>query len=277
MPLTRRALLVTTPALLALAPDNPIANLERSHGGRLGVFALDTGAGATLAHRADERFLLASTFKAPLAACVLSRIDAGQDAPATKLHFTRKDLLPNAPISTAHLASGTLTLEEACRAVLERSDNAAANLLLAHVGGPAALTAYVRTLGDTTTSIDRYELIGGWSGNKDTSTPRAIAGLARTLLLGRALTPASRDRLERWMAGNVPGKARLRAAFPAGWQAADRTGTADGVCNDFALVRPPGRAPIVIAAYYEAKDSRLEQQEAVLRDVGSAVLEWGRK
>ena len=101
MPLTRRALLATAPTLLAAAPSNPIADIERSHGGRLGVFALNTGTGATLAHRPDERFLLASTFKGPLAAYVLARIDAGQDTPGTALHFAAKDLLPNSPISTA--------------------------------------------------------------------------------------------------------------------------------------------------------------------------------
>ena len=276
MPLTRRALLATAPILLAAAPSNPIADIERSHGGRLGVFALNTGTGATLAHRPDERFLLASTFKGPLAACVLARIDAGQDAPGTALHFAAKDLLPNSPIGTAHAASGTLTLEDACQAILERSDNTAANLLLAHTGGPAALTAYVRTLGDTTTNFNRYELIGGWSGTKDTTTPRAIAGLARTMLLGAALKPGSRNKLELWMAGNIPGRTRLRAAFPRDWHTADRTGTADGVCNDFALVRPPGRAPLLVAAYFEAADMPLEQQEAVLREVGSAVGAWSR-
>ena len=274
MLLSRRGLLAATPALLLPVPHNPFETIEKSRGGRLGVFALDTGTGATLAHRADERFFLASTFKGPLAACVLSRIDAGQDTPATVLRFTARDMVAVSPVAAAHAATGTLTLEEACRAVLERSDNTAANLLLAHVGGPAALTAYVRKLGDATTSIDSYEPLGSRSGDRDTTTPRAIAGLARNLLLGTALKPASRDRLERWMAGNVPGRTRLRAAFPAGWPAADRTGTADGVCNDFALVRPPDRAPLVIAAYHDAPGAQLAQQEAVLREVGAASLAW---
>ncbi len=273
MLLTRRTLLATTPALLAVAPD-PIAAIERAHGGRLGVFAVDTGSGAVLAHRADERFLLASTFKGPLAAFVMSRIDAGQDRPEAALHLTTKDLLPGSPISTAQAPSGTITLAQACQAILERSDNTAANLLLAHVGGPAVLTAYLRTLGDATTSVNRYELVGGWSGTQDTTTPRAIVGLTRTILLGGALKPKSRDTLERWMAGNVAGRTRLRAAFPHDWAVADRTGTADGICNDFAVVRPPSRAAIVIATYHDAPDLQLEQQEAVLRAVGSAILAW---
>ncbi len=274
MLLTRRTLLAAAPALLAAGPENPIAGIEQAHGGRLGVFALDTDSGASLAHRADERFLMASTFKGPLAGCVLARIDAGQDALSTELHLTAKDLLPHSPVSAARAARGTITVAEACQAILEQSDNAAANLLLAHVGGPAALTAYVRTLGDSLTNFDRYELVGGWSGTKDTTTPRAMAGLARTLLLGSALQAASRDRLEHWMAGNVPGRTRLRAALPPDWPVADRTGTDDGVCNDFALVRPTGRPPIVVAAYYAAPDMVLEQQESVLRAVGSAVAAW---
>ncbi len=273
MLLTRRTLLAATPALLAAAPADPIGAIEQAHGGRLGVFARDTGTGATLGHRADERFLLASTFKGPLAAMVLARIDAGQDAAADTLPFAAKDLLPHSPVTQAHAAAGAIPIGVACQAILEVSDNTAANLLLAHVGGPPALTGFLRTLGDTTTRIDRYELIGGWSGTKDTTTPRAIAGDARMLLLGKVLAPASRDLLEHWMEGNVPGRTRLRAAFPPGWRSADRTGTTDGVCNDFALVRPPGRAPLVVAAYYQA-DMEMAQQEAVLREVGRAIVAW---
>ena len=83
------------------------------------------------------------------------------------------DLLPASPITTAHLAEGHLTVGELCQAILERSDNAAANLLLARIGGPASLTAYARGLGDTVTRFDRYELINGWSGTMGHHHPPA--------------------------------------------------------------------------------------------------------
>ena len=274
--LIRRRTLLAAP-LLAAAAANPIATIERIHGGRLGVFALDTATNRTLAHRADERFLMQSTFKGILATLALSRIDAGLDTPGHPIPYTRANLLPASPITTAHLAAAAhteMSVADLCQAILERSDNTAANLLLAHVGGPQTLTAYIRTLGDTTTRTDRYEPIGGWSGTMDTTTPHAIATLARTMLLGPALTPPSRALLRRWMQAATPGRTRLRAAFPTTWSAADRTGTGTGICNDYAIAWPPNRAPLVIAAYYEALGMDLPHRESVLRAVGSAVVAW---
>ncbi len=283
---TRRSVALGVPALLcagaALGRGREggqatewVAAIENRHGGRLGVFVLDTGSGRSLGHRADERFRMCSTFKGPLAAAILARVDAGRDDLAHLLPFSQKDLLPHSPVTSAHLGAGSLPIGALCAAILEQSDNAAANLLLAHVGGPAALTAYVRALGDRVTRFDRYEPFSNdGPGELDTTSPRAIVGLARAMLLGDALRPASRLRLERWMMRTIVGQTRLRASFPAGWTVADRTGTADGICNDFAIARPPNRPPLAMAAYYDAPGMQMEAQEAVLREIGSAILAW---
>ncbi len=279
---TRRGLVAGTSALLVTraASSSPgraagITAIEARHGGRLGVFVLDTGSGRTLAHRADERFLLCSTFKGVLAALVLSRVDAGRDSLASIVPYGERDLLPPSPVTSAHVKEGALTVGALCEAILLVSDNAAANLLLARVGGPPALTAFARTLGDTVTRFDRYELAAGIrSGTLDTTTPRAIAGTARTILLGDVLAPASRGRLEDWMVACQVGRTRLRASIPPDWVTGDRTGTGDGECNDYALVRRPGAAPLVMAVYHDAPGLETEAQEAVLREVGLAIVAW---
>lgn len=267
--------------LAAAAPGSgdaaAVVALESRHGGRLGVFAHDVGSGAVLAHRADERFLLCSTFKGVLAACVLARVDAGRDRLDARVPYGARDLVEPSPVAQAHLAEGALSVAELCAAILHVSDNAAANLLLARIGGPPALTAYARSLGDRTSRFDRYEPEAGRrSGEMDTTTPRAIATTARTLLLGEALRPASRARLERGMSENAVGLHRLRAGLPRVWSVADRTGTGEGECNDYALVRRPGRPPLVVAAYYDAPGLDSPAQEAVLREVGAAVGAWAR-
>ncbi len=275
--LPRRVFLVGFPVIAAGAVQasakDAVGAIERRRGGRLGVFALDTGNGRMLAHRADESFALQSTFKGILAGLVLSRVDAGTDRLEREVPYGAKDLLPASPVTSAHVAAGRMTVGGLCQAILERSDNTAANLLLARVGGPGALTAYARHLGDPVTRFDSYELVAS-SRTTDCTTPRAIAGLARTIVLGSALAPASRTLLVRWMTANVPGRHRLRAAFPASWSACDRTGTADGVCNDYAVAWPPDRAPLVVAAYHDAPGMELDAQEAVLREVGTVVVAW---
>ena len=277
---TRRGVLGGACALLASGrgaeAEDAIGAVERRGGGRLGVFALDVGTGAVLAHRADERFMLCSTFKGVLAGMVLWRVDKGRDALEERVAYGRGDLLPASPVTEAHVAEGAMSVGALCAAILAVSDNAAANLLLARVGGPAALTAFARReLGDGVTRFDRYELAAGRrSGERDTTTPRAIVGAARALVLGDVLAEASRARLEAWMAACTVGGARLRAAFPAAWGVRDRTGTGDGLCNDYAVVRRPGRAPLLVAAYHDAPGMETAAQEAVLREAGAAVAAW---
>ncbi len=268
--------LVAAPCLPAhAAADDAIGAIEARHGGRLGMFVVDTGSGRTLAHRADARFQLCSTFKGVLAAMVLSRVDAGRDDLSALVKYSVRELLPHSPVTGAHVRQGALPVEDLCSAILLFSDNAAANLLLARVGGPAALTSYVRGLGDAVTRFDRYELHAGErSGDLDTTTPRAIAGTARTIHLGQALGATSRGRLDGWMVACETGSHRLRASLPSSWTVGDRTGTGDGACNDYAIARRPGRAPLVMAAYYDAPGTEIAAQEVVLREVGSAIARW---
>ncbi len=259
----------------AWAVDDLVAAIERRHGGRLGVFALDTGSGHQMAHRADERFLLCSTFKGPLAAHVLALVDRGDMKLDSMVAYGSTDLLVASPITRANVDKGALSIGALCAAVLQVSDNTAANLLLSRTGGPQALTAFVRTVGDEITQFDRYETqVGKPSGTLDTTTPRAIAGTAGALLLGNRLSPTSRAQLEAWMVGNEVGRMRMRASLPLSWTAADRTGTDKGQCDEFAVVRRPDRPPIIVAAYYDAVDMETEPQEAVLREVGAAVVAW---
>ncbi len=280
--LTRRSLALASAGLMvaarAAAAGDPIGAIERRHGGRLGVFVRDTGSGRTLAHRADERFLLCSSFKALLAAYVLHRADRGQDDLALRIPYGRADLLGHSPVTAAHLAKGAMAVRDLCAAIVTESDNGGANLLLRHIGGPAALTAFLRTIGDETTRLDRWEMALNFKhGDFDTTTPRAIMETTRTLLLGDVLAPASRALLEHWMVTCQTGLARLRASFPPNWVTADKTGSSDLECNDFALVRRPGAAPLVMAAYYNNPPGMDgDVADAVLREAGAAIVAWSR-
>jgi beta-lactamase class A len=227
--------------------------IEGSVGGRVGVFALDTGSGRTLARRADERFAMCSTFKWVLAAAVLARVDRGEMSLEQRIPYGKVDLLEHAPVTGEHVAEGALPVETLARAVLTVSDNTAANLLLAQVGGPAGLTAFVRQAGDAVTRLDRTE--GALNANepgdpRDTTSPRAMVGLMKAVLCGDVLKPASRERLLDGMKACETGKRRLRAGLPGDWVVGDRTGTGEhNAINDVAIALPPGRAPILVAVY----------------------------
>jgi beta-lactamase class A len=252
-----------------------LAALEARAGGRLGVAALDTGTGRRIAHRGEERFPLCSTFKVLLAGAVLARVEKGQERLDRPIAYTKADLLEYAPVAAARLAEGRMTVEALCAAAVEASDNTAANLLLQALGGPGEVTAFARGLGDPVTRLDRTEptLNTALPGDpRDTTTPAAMVESLKAMLLGGGLEPDSCQRLEGWMRGSLTGGDRLRAGLPATWTIGDKTGTGDrGTVNDVAILRPPGRAPILVAAYYTGSRAPLKDRNAVLAEVGRIV------
>lgn len=279
--LSRRSVIaglsVTSVIVPAWAENDPaIAAIEQRHGGRLGVFAVDTGSNRTIAHRADERFLMCSTFKGLLAALVLTRVDSGKESLARQIDYSKQDLLITSSVTEANVAKGRMTVEDLLQAMLMHSDNTAANLLLRSAGGPAALTQFLRSIGDTVTRCDRYELTANQhDGALDTTSPRALIVSARQILLGKVLTPASRTRLEAGMIACKRGPARLRAALPQNWSIGNRAGeNAIDESNDYVITRPPGRAPLLIAAYYNAPNTSTADREAVIREAGAAFVAW---
>jgi len=147
MPLDRRSLLASlawiaaSPALAAEPPPE-LETYERGSGGRIGVYAENLATGKKLAWRADERFVMCSTFKASLAGCVLARVDHGEEKLTATIAYGKADLLEYAPVARQNLAAGAMSVSDMCKAIVELSDNACANLLLARIGGPAALTAF---------------------------------------------------------------------------------------------------------------------------------------
>jgi beta-lactamase class A len=254
-----------------------IAALEARAGGRLGVFVLDTASGLSIAHRSDERFPMCSTFKLLTAAAVLALVDAGSERLDRKIPYGTADLLEYAPVTKAHVGEGAMSLGDLCAAAIDWSDNTAANLLLRVIGGPPAFTRYVRALGDDLTRLDRNEptLNTAIAGDeRDTTTPAAMVGDMRAVLLGDRLSPGSRRQLETWLIGDRVGDKRIRAGLPPSWRVGDKTGTGDnGTANVIAIIRPPDRAPLLAASYYTGSSGSADALNAVHKEVGGIVAE----
>lgn len=254
-----------------------IARLEKINGGRLGVAVVDSGNGERVEHRGHERFPMCSTFKFLLAAAVLQRVDRRQEALTRVVAIPSKPLLFNSPLTEPN-AGGTMSVEALCHAILTRSDNTAANLLLEMMGGPPGITGFCRSLGDEVTRLDRMELSLNESleGDiRDTTTPSAMADDLRSVLLGHVLSVQSRTQLLRWMESSETGLDRLRARLPTAWRTADKTG-ANGrhTSNDVALLSPPGRAAVVVSAYITQCLGPESKRAAMLAEVGGLVRAW---
>ena len=256
----------------ALAAEPELEAYERASGGQIGVYARNLRTGVTMAWRADQRFVMCSTFKLSLVACVLANVDRGRERLSASVAFGPGDILDYAPAAKANLAKGRMSVQDLCEAAVELSDNTCANLLLARVGGPAALTAFWRAGGDRVSRLDHDEpmLNRTPAGDPhDTTTPRAMAGNLHRLVLGEALSRTSRDRLKGWMVDSKTGANRLRAGLPQSWTVGDKTGNnGKDAAGDIAVAWPRPDEPIVICAYTRGGDPSSEQIERVFTAVG---------
>lgn len=250
-----------------------LAALERRHGGRLGVAILDTGNGRRVAHRGDERFLMCSTFKLLLVAAVLARVDRGAERLDRRIVFGQNAVLSYAPITRQRVGAPGMRVAGLCHAAITLSDNTAANLLLASIGGPAAVTAFARSLGDAVTRLDRIEPelnVGSPGDLRDTTTPNAMLATMQKVVLGNVLAVASRELLVAWLRACVTGPDELRAGVPAGWIVGDKTGRWNmDIVNDIGILWPPRHSPLLVTTYYsDAGSNDAATSNAVIAEVG---------
>jgi beta-lactamase class A len=288
-PVTRRRLLSATAVLggaAALATyagrpasaqpqAGPIEALERANDVVIGVFAVNLDTGRTITHRAQDTFAMCSTFKAYLAARVLQLVGRGERSLDQGLYVDAMDILPNSPRTEPRVGT-EMTMAELCQAILQVSDNAAANILLRNIGGPQAITEFARSIGDPRSRLDRFEidLNSAVPGDlRDTSTPEALGGGFRTFLTGDVLAPPQRQLLEDWMRANETSS--MRAGLPAGWTTADKTGSGDyGTTNDVGIAYGPNGQRVLLAVLTRSAsdDPEAENNRALIGEVTAAVF-----
>ena len=254
-----------------------LEKIERDFGGRLGVFALSTANGASLGHRARERFPVCSTFKVLAAAAILRRSEREPRLMQRRIKFQKSQLVTYSPITEKHLAQG-MTVAQLCAAAIQHSDNTAANLLLKMLGGPRALTAFARSIGDSQFRLDRWEtaLNTAIPGDpRDTSTPQSMGKSLQRLVVGDALAAPGREQLRLWLLGNTTGAARIRAGVPDSWKVGDKTGSGDyGTANDIAMLWPPQQKPAMVAIYTTQPEKDAKYRNDVVASAAQVVADW---
>lgn len=255
-------------------PAEEFAALEEEFDARLGVYAVDTGTGQEIAHRADERFAYASTHKAFTAALVLQ-----QNTPEEMeevITYTADDLVEHSPVTEQHVETG-MTLTQIAEAAVRQSDNTAANLLFDELGGPEEFDAAMEELGDDVIEAVREEteLNEAVPGDtRDTSTPQAMAQSLEEFTLGDALAEDDRTVLNDMLTGNATGDTLVRAGVPEEWEVGDKSGAGGyGTRNDIAVVHPPEGDPVVIAVMSSRDEEDAEYDDALVAEAAEVVVE----
>jgi beta-lactamase class A len=261
-------------------PQDDWRQLEVESGGRLGFWLSQCGADRSddFGYRENERFLMCSTFKALAVATILHKVDRGSERLDRWIPYGQRDLQEYAPVTKAHVRAGGMSLNDLCAAAVELSDNTAANLILASLGGPAGVTRYIRSLGDRVTRLDRSEpeLNHPHPGQWDTTTPKSMVELWNKIVVESALSQASRSRLNGWLAGCQTGAQRLPAAIPKGWRIGHKTGSGKTTIGDVAVITRPNQPqrPYLLAVYLDVPNAPSDAHDAIIAKVGRWVFQF---
>ena len=253
-----------------------LASKEQEFGGRIGVMAVDISSGRTWKYRPHERFPMMSTFKPLACAHMLTLAENGAIDPGAAIPIHEADLVPYAPVTASHVGGKGLSLLELCEATLRTSDNVAANLVLRATGGPSALTEYIRSLGDQITRLDRVEveLNEAKPGDpRDTTTPAAMVGLLKNLLLGQGVSKTAQEQLKEWMVANAVSDTMLRSVLPDGWRIADRSGAGqNGSRAISAVVWKNDDTPILVGIYITQSVADMATLNKAIAEIGDQIF-----
>ena len=282
---TKNLVLVTLIGLLvqsqALAEtiESALNGVEQTLEAKVGFYLHDFQSNETLEHAADSRFPMNSTFKLFACGALLSRVDAGKNNLSESVDLQGVELVPWSPSLAKLINSGHLkvSLDSLCRMMLSVSDNTAANLILKEIGGPEGFTAFMRSIGDDVTRLDRWEIAlneGVPNDPRDTTSPKAIAQSLKKLLLSDFLSNSSRETLREWLSGHRVADNLFRASLPESWAIEDRTGAGRfGTRGIVAVMYPPEREPILATLFIRDTDVGLSQRDAAIARIGRAIVE----
>lgn len=255
--------------------EQTITAVEKQLDGRVGIVLRQVGHDELWSWRSDERFVMASTFKAPLCGAVLAAADQGQLRLEQDIEVKPSDLVPYAPVTEQHL-NAPMAIADLCMATIDMSDNTAANLLIKALGGPEAVTQFFRSLGDNDSRLDRYEPelnLADEGDLRDTTTPLAMAQTLETLLFTDHLSDHSRALLGDWMSKGGVTATLLRDKLPDGWTVYDKSGGGNNSRNLIAVATSPSEIPWVISIYMADMEHDFATRNNALQSIAAAVAE----
>lgn len=249
--------------------------------GTTGVAVRLVGGGEAMTLNADTRFPMASTFKIAVAGAILSRVDSGQLTLDRMVTVDPKLIVASDGIADMMPHPGVaMSVHNLLELMLTVSDNSATNVLSEMVGGPAGVTAWLRSIGITGQQVDRdtrRTRPDGTSFDLDTtnnSTPQAMLNLLLTIHANKALSPVSTRTLTDIMARCRTGEARLKGLLPPGTVVAHKTGSLDGIANDVGFVTLPNGRQFAIAVFVKGDSKGAPARERVIAEIARTAYDY---
>jgi len=295
--------------------EREIARISKIAGGTVGVSAIHIESGRRTSLNGDERFPMASSYKVPIAVQLLIRVDQGEIKLDQMIEIKQSDLHPGSGTLTSlfNKPGLALSVRNLLELMLLISDNSATDIVLRLAGGPAAVTARMRSIGIEGINVDRptVRVIADWIGmdlppedkwspdlfatapatvksedraaagkkfeadRRDTSTPNAMADLLVRIYRKELLKADSAELLVDIMRRCRTGEARLKGILPEGTEVAHKTGTIGGTTNDVGVITlPDGAGHVAIAVFVKSSEKDIAQRERAIAEVARAAHDY---
>ncbi len=282
--------------------------VRRARPGILGIAVLDLQSGTKWRANARHAFPMMSVFKAPVAAAVLSRIDAGELSMDRMVNVEREGLESGTIRDHFRGEHMQFSVRQLLSFAVSESDNTAVDVLLKVVGGPDVVTAFLRAHGIEGMRVDMGEsgISGVFEGleqgqqlpvkesaaqelqrlrrgyrayltdPRNRSTPDAAVSFLQKLWNRELLTPASSTYLLKLMYTQTTPR-RLRAGLPSDVRLADKCGTSytledrTAAFNDIGILTWPDGHTVLVAAFLTASPASKKERNAIFADLAHDV------
>jgi beta-lactamase class A len=252
--------------------------------GNVGVAVLLLGSNDLTLVRGNDRFPMHSVYKLPIAMAVLHEVDLGRMRLDQPVLLRPDDLAPPAvysPIREQYPHGGVaLTVEQLLSEMIELSDSTASDLFLRLLGGPAAVTRYLRSVGidDVVVATTEREMAADdLAQYRSWATPLGMVRLLRALHDEHPISDSSRAKLIQWMTDAQTGPNRLKGQLPAGTVVAHKTGTAPTnrgltrATNDVGYIHLLDGRILAVAVFISDSPDETAARERVIAEVARAV------
>ena len=279
-------------AILAVAIFPPtdlseqMNEIARSSQGRVGAAVLLLESDKSVELKGNERFPMQSVYKLPIAMAVLDRVDRGSLKLEQKIRVEKSDLVPaklHSPLRDKYPRGEVeVTLRELLHYNVSDSDGTACDVLLRIMGGPKAVSKYLRGIGikeivvaDTEMEMSKSDTVQ----YRNWATPKGAIALLKLLHEGKVLSAQSRELLTKLMIETPTGPRRIKGLLPRGTIVAHKTGTSNTVngttaaTNDIGIISLPNGNHLAVAVFVSDAKANLETREGVIARIAKSAYD----
>ncbi len=236
-----------------------------------------------------EKFPMQSVFKLHLAMLVLHQVDQGKLDLNQSVNVNRAKVLQNtwSPMMKDHPGDEfTVAVQQLLQYSVSHSDNVACDLLFELVGGPAALHAYIQSVGVKETAVVANEAQMHADDQVQYQNWTSMLGAAQILKKFEQktlLSATSQALLWKWMVDTTTGPERLKGLLPAGTVVAHKTGTSGvragktAATNDIGVIVLPDGRPLLVAVFVKDSAESTRTNEAILAQVAQTAYQFELK